>query len=81
MQDKIKAIITQKWYAMCGNQGFEAWCELRRTGYPSFLKKSHASILGNDNMPARMIYPQAELTRNSNFPGLKKIDEKIWWDK
>lgn len=77
---QIKAIITQKWYAMCGSQGFEAWTELRRTGYPDFIEPSAASTLGNDNLPARFIYPQSELTRNGNFPGLERIDERVWWD-
>ena len=40
---KIKAIITQKYYAMCGFQGFEAWTEYRRTGYPDFLVLSIAA--------------------------------------
>lgn len=79
--NQIRAIITQKWYAMCGTQGFEAWTEYRRTGFPDWIKPSAASILGPGNMSARFIYPQAELTRNGNFPGLKPIDEKVWWDK
>jgi hypothetical protein len=79
--NQIRAIITQKWYAMCGSQGFEAWTEFRRTGYPDWIQPSAASILGPNNMPARFIYPQAELTRNGNFPGLKPIGEKVWWDK
>lgn len=77
---QVETIITQKWLAMVGLQGFEAWTEWRRTGYPDFLVKSEASLLGNDNLPARFIYPQVELTRNGNFPGLQRIDAKVWWD-
>jgi hypothetical protein len=78
---RIKAIITQKYYAMNGTQGFEAWTEWRRTGYPNFLVVSQASALGTNAMPARLIYPDTEVTRNSNFPGVKTITEKVWWDK
>ncbi|MRG46258.1 SusD/RagB family nutrient-binding outer membrane lipoprotein [Chitinophaga sp. SYP-B3965] len=77
---QVTAIITQKWFSLCGSQGFEAWCEQRRTGVPALIK-SQASKLGNDNFPARFIYPQAEVTRNGNFPGVVKIDTKVWWAK
>lgn len=77
---RIKAIITQKYYAMDGFQGFEAWTEWRRTGYPTFLVKSAASTLGTTDLPVRLLYPETEITRNSNFPGVKSITDKVWWD-
>lgn len=77
---QIRAIIIQKWLAMTGNQGFEAWTEWRRTGYPDFLTVSIASTLGDDRMPARLLYPSSEVTRNVNFPGIKQIYEPMWWD-
>lgn len=79
-EQQINAIITQKYFAMCGNQGFEAWTEWRRTGYPTFFVESEASVLGNGLYPQRMLYPNTEITRNSNFPGLKTITQKMWWD-
>jgi len=78
--EKIEAIITQKYYAMCGFQGFEAWTEWRRTGYPTFLIVSKASRLGNDNMPLRLPYPDSEITSNGNFPGNVTIEKPVWWD-
>lgn len=78
---RVKAIITQKYFAMCGTQGFEAWTEYRRTGYPTFLVVSQATQLGNTEKPARLVYPDTEITRNANFPGLKLITDKVWWDK
>jgi hypothetical protein len=81
MPGRIKAIITQKYFAMNGTQGFEAWTEYRRTGYPAILVKSQASTLGNNELPARLLYPETEITRNSNFPGVKLITDKVWWDK
>ncbi len=77
----IKVIISQKYFAMNGTQGFEAWTEWRRTGYPAILVKSQASTLGTNDLPARLLYPETEITRNQNFPGVKLITDKVWWDK
>ncbi|MCF6401607.1 SusD/RagB family nutrient-binding outer membrane lipoprotein [Chitinophaga filiformis] len=77
---QVKAIITQKYFAMCGNQNFEAWTEWRRTGYPSFLVRSQASVLPAGQMPQRLLYPNAEITRNPKFPGAKLAYDKVWWD-
>ncbi|MFI3279384.1 MAG: SusD/RagB family nutrient-binding outer membrane lipoprotein [Rikenellaceae bacterium] len=32
----LELIYMQKWVALAGFNGFEAWCEVRRTGYPKF---------------------------------------------
>jgi len=77
---KLKAILTQKWACMNGNQGFEAWTEWRRTGYPDFFTVSTTSLIGQV-FPARFFYPNVEVTRNLNFPGQKLITDKVWWDK
>jgi hypothetical protein len=80
--DVLKKIITQKYYSMCGFQGFEAWTEWRRTGYPDFLVRSAASTLGaNTRVALRMLYPNSEITTNSNFPGNVLIYTPVWWDK
>lgn len=76
---KLRFIITQKWLCMCGNQGFEAWTEWRRTGYPDFL----TIPLGNgtsNQFPRRFTYPTSESTVNSNYPGLQPITAKVWWN-
>jgi len=77
----LKAIITQKYYAMNGFQGFEAWTEWRRTGYPSFIVTSAASTLGAGRMPLRLLYPTNEVTTNQNYPGTIPIYTPVWWDK
>jgi len=79
IQNKVRFIITQKWFAMCGNEGFEAWTEWRRTGYPDFFVFSKNSIIGNV-FPRRFIYPNTSLTTNLNFPGVKSVTTKVWWD-
>ncbi|KAA8478427.1 SusD-like starch-binding protein associating with outer membrane [Arcticibacter tournemirensis] len=78
---QVKAIITQKYYAMCGFQGFEAWTEWRRTGYPDFFTPSVASILGQGRTALRFLYPNTEVTSNANFPGTVPIYQPVWWDK
>jgi Starch-binding associating with outer membrane len=79
--DKVKSIITQKYFAMCGNQCFEAWTEWRRTGYPSIFVTPPYSVLGSQ-FPARFLYPASELTLNTNYPlGGAPLTKKVWWDK
>ncbi|MBI3518017.1 MAG: SusD/RagB family nutrient-binding outer membrane lipoprotein [Bacteroidetes bacterium] len=79
-EDKVQAIITQKWFSMCGNQGNEAWTEYRRTGYPDILIESVNSFIGSGRMPNRMFYPSTELTRNPNVPAQHVIYDRVWWD-
>ncbi|RYD72050.1 MAG: SusD/RagB family nutrient-binding outer membrane lipoprotein, partial [Sphingobacteriales bacterium] len=67
--------------AMAGSQGFEAWTEWRRTGYPEFLAPSAASTIGAGRMPLRFLYPGSEITTNQNFPGTVLIYEPVWWDQ
>ncbi len=78
VNQKIEAIITQKWVSMCTSQNIEAWIEQRRTGYPVF-KASLGSTIGN-NLPARLPYPSNEIGRNPNMPAVRNIDERVWWD-
>lgn len=79
---QLKAVITQKYYAMCGFQGFEAWTEWRRTGYPTFLIRSAAagSYLPAGKMPLRLPYANSELTSNGSLTGSITIDTPVWWD-
>lgn len=79
VNDKVKAIITQKYYAMCGFQGFEAWTEWRRTGYPTFFVTSAATTIAPGQMPLRMLYPNSELTSNLNYPGTVFVYKPVWW--
>lgn len=80
IETQVKAIITQKWAAMCGNQTIEAWNEWRRTGYPSFFTISVASIIGAGRYPGIFLYPSSELTRNPNAPKSNHlVYNKVWW--
>lgn len=81
LEEKIRFIITQKWFAMCGNQSFEAWTEWRRTGYPDFFVQPLNSVLGTE-FPQRLLYPVSESTSNGSFPagGVVPVTTKVWWD-
>ena len=80
---KIEQIITQKWIASSIN-GYEAWIEYRRTGYPA-LKNVSAS-LNNGLIPRKMPYPAEEEALNFvNFSEAtsqigNSINVKVWWD-
>jgi len=79
VENQIEQIITEKYYAMCGNQNIEAWTEWRRTGYPDFFVLS-AAPGALRQFPVRLPYPETELTRNVNFPGQKAVTERVYWD-
>ncbi|WP_232066405.1 SusD/RagB family nutrient-binding outer membrane lipoprotein [Hymenobacter sp. BT18] len=81
LESKIDRIITQKWVALGGTQGFEIWSELRRTGYPSFIEPSISSILPDGVIANRFLYPLSESQRNPNYPGLVRAEVPVWWDK
>jgi hypothetical protein len=78
---KLRHIETQKWFAMCGNQGFESWTEWRRTGYPDFLVQPVNSVI-KPARPERFLYPTSESTLNGHFPasGVAPLTQRVWWD-
>ncbi|TXC82080.1 SusD/RagB family nutrient-binding outer membrane lipoprotein [Luteibaculum oceani] len=81
----IEQIITQKWIAQIIN-GYEAWIEWRRTGFPA-LKTIEAS-LNNNLIPVRMPYPTDEEALNAfnyqqaaaNTDG-NSVNAPVWWDE
>jgi hypothetical protein len=77
---KLDRIITQKWVSMSGSQGFEAWSELRRTNYPSFIKPSLSSTLAPGIIANRFPYPATESARNPNTPKVELVQVPVWWD-
>ena len=75
----LKQIITQKYLAWVGN-GFEAYNDYRRTGYPVLALALNP---GGDNptvIPRRLAYTSKEGNGNPNQPKPRpKTDEKVWW--
>jgi hypothetical protein len=78
-EQKIRAIMIQKWISMCGTQGVEAWTEWRRTGYPDFFTISLTSNIGA-RFPVRILIGDSEVTSNPNTPPQKLVTDKMWWD-
>jgi hypothetical protein len=84
---KIEQIITQKWIVLLFN-GFEAFSEYRRTGYPVLVPVNDPTGETNGTIPRRLIYDQSELlTNEDNYmaaiqrQGLDLMTTRIWWDK
>jgi hypothetical protein len=79
----MEQIGTQRWVHLFMN-GYEAWSEWRRTGYPDDLVAP-----GGAAVPNRLIYPETEQFNNSEsynsavqrqFGGEEGLYSKVWWD-
>ena len=93
LENKIEAIITQKWIASFPGNGFEAFFEKNRTGYPktSLVPQSDENYVPGQlaysingattggKFPKRIVYPQEETNTNTSTPALIKITEPVWW--
>lgn len=80
--NELEAIITQKWIALCGTNGFENWVEYRRTGFPSDLPSAPGAI--SSTIPVRLLYPTSEQATNpGNVPSQTNNDafnSYVFWD-
>jgi hypothetical protein len=74
--NKIHQIITQKWVAWVGN-GYEAWNDYRRTGYPSLQPALNVSF--TSNIPQRLLYPPSEIAANGDAIPKVVIENPVWW--
>lgn len=94
LEQKIEAIITQKWVASFPGNGFEAFFEKNRTGYPktSTVAQNSTSYVAGQFVyakngttgglfPKRLAYPLSERNANPNAPTLVPITTPIWWNK
>jgi hypothetical protein len=89
-EQKLEAIITQKYLALNILGSNEAWNEFRRTAYPrisgtdpvtTFVSIQSASSRP-DRLPVRLIYPQGELDLNANAPRIPDAySNPIFWDR
>ncbi len=92
LDQKIEAIITQKYVALNMIANDECFNEFRRTAYPTIVNgstdplKTFASLKSistrADKLPSRVLYPQAEYNLNpTNAPaGINKFTSLIFWD-
>jgi hypothetical protein len=82
--DGLQKIITQKWVHQYLN-GYEAWADWRRTGFPVLTPAPDGSI---SSIPRRQGYPAPEKSLNkTNYDdaigrlGKDDLISRIWWDK
>lgn len=93
-EQKLEAIITQKWLASFPGNGFEAFFEKNRTGYPKTSAVPQSSLtyvpgqityavngVTAGLFPKRLAYPSSERNSNSNTPALIPITTPVWWNK
>ena len=89
-ENKFRQISTQAWIAFVPNFT-EAWCNIRRTGYPEIPQRTDPNLyaLGVTDgiLPKRYKYASSEyLTNKTNLEeaiqrqGPDKIDTPVWWD-
>lgn len=92
-QQKLEAIITQKWVANFPGNGFESFFEKNRTGYPltSSVPQTNAGYIPGQLVygvngstggafPKRLVYPLSERNANTNAPTLVQLITPIWWE-
>lgn len=83
----LRKIATQRWIAMYPD-GWQAWFEWRRTGYPTLTPTIYATNTGGQ-IPRRYVYHTDEYSYNNAavtaaaalISGGDKQDSRVWWDK
>lgn len=93
-EQKLEAIITQKWIALNFVNSDQSWNDYRRTGYPKLVNSGAASATQTfaskvsestrpDRLPTRVLYPPSEGSYNStNVPkGISPFSSLIFWAK
>ncbi len=83
----LENIITQKWITFAFENGYEAYAEYRRTGFPP-LKKFDGTDINKNIFPYRFPYPASEITLNGeNYAeavqrqGADNEFTKLWWQE
>lgn len=62
--NKEAVILTQKWLNFGYMQPFQAWCDVRRTGYPELYYPEDPSAQVLKSLPSRVRYPGSERSNN-----------------
>jgi hypothetical protein len=91
-EERIEAIITQKYIALNMINSDEAFNEYRRTGYPRTVPNSPNPALDiasnksnvtqrTDRLPTRIMYPSSEQSYNAlNYVAIDYTSDLIFWD-
>jgi hypothetical protein len=88
---KVEAIVTQKFIALNMVNSNQAWNDYRRTHYPVIVSTAGANGYQTfastqslstraDKLPARIAYPSGEISANANTPnGISPFSSLIFW--
>ena len=79
----LEQVITQKWITFVYKDGFEAFAEYRRTGFP-ILTDTSGTPIPTANIPQRLAYPPNEISLNGTNvsavgEGINDFTTKVWW--
>lgn len=80
----LEEIIEQKWIALFLN-GYEAWAELRRTGFPDEIDPvDYPGNITNGEIPSRLEYPNSEqFVNGANYEAgatqPNQMSTRLWW--
>jgi hypothetical protein len=91
-EQKLEAIIVQKWASFPGTHDLEGFFEKNRTGFPRTstvystdpnyvpgrLVYPKNGVTGGA-FPKRLLFPDIERARNQNTPAEIPITTKVWW--
>lgn len=86
----LERIALQKWIA-CFPDGQEAWSDMRRTGYPGWVRiqsYSYQSEVAENEMISRLKFPTTEYSDNTDntnaavqlLGGKDSAGTRLWWD-
>lgn len=85
--DQLAQINTQYWAATFLN-GYEAFANWRRSGFPVLTPVNYTGNVTNGTIPRRLQYPQGEYTDNveniataNSRQGPDLLTTPVWWDK
>ncbi|MDO5663737.1 MAG: SusD/RagB family nutrient-binding outer membrane lipoprotein [Bacteroidia bacterium] len=87
-EKQLERLITQKWIALWPN-GHEAWCEIRRTGYPQIFPLAQSTNYGTMKVANRIPFNSNEYINNRTnveaavavMGGKDDYATKMWWQK
>lgn len=90
MDTNLERIMIQKWIALYPD-GQEAWSEMRRSGYPGWVRISsynYQSEVSSNEMISRLKFPTTEYSNNSEntnaaaslLGGGDTAGTRLWWD-
>lgn len=84
--DQLNQINTQYWLATFLN-GYEAFANWRRCGYPLLIPVNYPGNVTNGTIPRRLQYPQNEYSNNPDGiasalsrQGPDLLTTRVWWD-